>query len=179
MDQVPHQIMDLVIRSAQAHDGSALETASSGSTAAPAATINANTAPANTSRGSHRCGIDNCTFTSETAKGIREHQKNKHLGTECYWLRPDNEFCGHTTLSHEQLYEHFNSEHLRAVQQSGPPYQCCWPGNPGIPIPDGPPIPPENRCEQTFQHMSSADRHAREHQHKIWRAMDNVVWPRR
>ncbi|KAI8951865.1 hypothetical protein F4801DRAFT_600549 [Xylaria longipes] len=74
-----------------------------------------------------------------------------------------NEFCGYTTLSHEELYEHFNKEHLRSVQQSGPPYQCFWPGNPGIPIPDGPPIPLENRCEQTFQHLGSADRHAREH----------------
>ncbi|KAI0467983.1 hypothetical protein F4859DRAFT_517518 [Xylaria cf. heliscus] len=147
-------------------------------------TNDANTAPANTSsrrrrHSRHVCGMDDCTFTSETPKGIREHQKNKHLGTECYWLEPDDEFCGFTTRTHEELYEHFNQVHLRGANQRGPPYQCCWPGNPGIPIPGpgGSAVAPENPCEQAFQHVGSADRHAREHQHKIWRALDNVVWP--
>ncbi|KAI1735234.1 hypothetical protein F4680DRAFT_453142 [Xylaria scruposa] len=169
----------------------ALESMPSGSTAAPAATItaanttnNANTArytgAANTaSQRSHLCGMDNCPFTSATAKGIKEHQKNKHLGTECYWLLPDGELCGHTTVSHNEFYGHFNGVHLRParVRQNGPPYQCPWPGSPGIPIPGGPPVLPEGRCQQTFQNWSSAERHAREHQYKIWRAIDSVVWP--
>ncbi|KAI1749161.1 hypothetical protein F4782DRAFT_549987 [Xylaria castorea] len=158
--------------------GSAAENVISGSAAAAPAitTTTTSTTAKPSSRRSHRCGIDNCAFISTTAKGVREHQKNKHLGTECYWMHPDNEFCGCTALSHQELYEHFNG-HLRAINQSGPPYQCCWPGNPGIPIPGGPPVPYENRCEQTFQQMSGADRHAREHQHKIWRAMESAVWP--
>ncbi|KAH8163314.1 hypothetical protein CIB48_g4947 [Xylaria polymorpha] len=185
MDQETHpSTMELPIRSRAAgpvSEDAAPTSAAAAPTTAPTSTATTTTTPGNTSsRGNHRCGIDSCAFTSETAKGIREHQKNKHLGTECYWLRPDNEFCGHTTLTHEELYEHFNQEHLRGgVQQTGPPYQCNWPGNPGIPIPGGPPVPFESPCEQTFQHISSADRHAREHQHKIWRTMDNVVWPER
>ncbi|KAI0437195.1 hypothetical protein F4803DRAFT_571204 [Xylaria telfairii] len=180
--------MDLPIRllapAGHVSEDAAATPGAAGPSTAPANTGTSNnpaTTPGNTtSRGNHLCNADeNCTFTSETAKGIREHQKNKHLGLECYWLQPDNEFCGYTTLTHEELYEHFNQEHLRGgVQPSGPPYQCRWPGCPGIPIPGGgPSVPPENRCEQTFQHVSSADRHAREHQHKIWRAMDSVKWP--
>ncbi|TRX88270.1 hypothetical protein FHL15_010837 [Xylaria flabelliformis] len=160
----------------------------SGSTATQATTITtittttaatiANTAPANApARRSHPCGIDNCPFTSATAKGIREHQKNKHLGTECYWLLPDGEFCSHTTASHEELYEHFNQAHLRPARQNGPSHQCPWPGTPGIPIPGGPPVLPEGRCQHIFQNSSSAERHAREHQYKIWRVIDSVVWP--
>ncbi|KAI0547890.1 hypothetical protein F4679DRAFT_585997 [Xylaria curta] len=172
-----------------ASTGSASENMPSGSnTAAPATTITTtsnttnntnttNTVPANTASRRHHCGIDNCTFGSSTAKGIKEHQKNKHLGLECYWQLPDGEFCSFTTLSHEELYEHFNRVHIRPNRQNGPPYQCPWPGNPGIPIPGGSPVLPEGRCQQTFQNSSSAERHAREHQHKIWRALDSVVWP--
>ncbi|KAI0858325.1 hypothetical protein F4860DRAFT_527294 [Xylaria cubensis] len=161
----------------------------SGSTATPATTIttsnttatatnNADTGPSNTNtRRSHPCGIDNCAFTSATAKGIREHQKNKHLGTVCYWLLPDGEFCEHTTPSHEELYEHFNREHLRPARQNGPLHQCPWPGTPGIPIPGGLPVLPEGHCRHVFQNSSSAERHAREHQYKIWRAIESVVWP--
>ncbi|KAI0186155.1 hypothetical protein EV127DRAFT_484516 [Xylaria flabelliformis] len=72
------------------------------------ATNNANTGLANApARRSHPCGIDNCPFTSATATGIREHQKNKGA-TGGF---SDGEFCEHTTSSHEELYEHFNRAH--------------------------------------------------------------------
>ncbi|KAI1127879.1 hypothetical protein F5Y10DRAFT_265738 [Nemania abortiva] len=127
----------------------------------------------------HRCGIGRCPFETETLKGVHEHQKNKHLGTECFWWLPNGEFCGVMTETHEQLYEHFTKDHLKKeTRRNGQLFKCCWPGFPGMPLPTGPPIDPENKCEQTFQSASGAERHAREHQHKIWRRVENVVEPR-
>ncbi|KAI1145577.1 hypothetical protein F4825DRAFT_457357 [Nemania diffusa] len=122
------------------------------------------------------CGFGACTFETKTAKGIHEHHKNKHLGTICYWKFPDGSFCAHETETHEQLYAHFSKDHLkRSTDRLGTDsYRCPWPGNPDIPIPNGRPILADERCKQTFQSASGAERHAREHQYKIWRAIEDV-----
>ncbi|KAK5633671.1 hypothetical protein RRF57_009385 [Xylaria bambusicola] len=120
----------------------------------------------------HYCQVDRCEFTSGTARGILEHQKNKHLGKVCYWRFQNGGFCGHHTQTHEELYQHFNSVHLATTGRQGPPFQCQWPGGPAITIPNGPSLPEESQCTQMLQKKSSAERHAREHQYKIWRKVE-------
>ncbi|KAI0097285.1 hypothetical protein GGR51DRAFT_578373 [Nemania sp. FL0031] len=124
----------------------------------------------------HRCGIGACDFQTDTPKGVKEHQKNKHLGLECYWYYPaDNTFCRFKTATHEDLYEHFNKEHLKKeARQNGNAFVCCWPGMRRLELDDGS-IDPVNKCEQKFKQLSGAERHAREHQHKIWCAAEKLA----
>ncbi|KAI0502854.1 hypothetical protein F5B22DRAFT_652662 [Xylaria bambusicola] len=120
------------------------------------------------------CQVDGCKFTSGSARGIIEHQKNMHLGKVCYWRLENGRYCGHEAESHGELYQHFNSIHLATNGQQGPPFQCQWPGSLAMTIPNGPSIPAEPPCTQMLQKKGSADRHAREHQHKIWKKVEEL-----
>ncbi|KAI1421924.1 hypothetical protein F5Y12DRAFT_717924 [Xylaria sp. FL1777] len=147
--------------------------------------------------------MDGCSFQSDTERGIHEHRKNKHLGTKCYWPLQNGGICNHQTQTHERLYNHINGVHLgtkcnwplqnggicnhkaqtheklydhlnsvhlpeREVEEY--PYPCRWPGC----------VDSDETVTQpkTFEKLGSAERHAREHQYKIWRTMEPDVEPR-
>ncbi|KAI0402000.1 hypothetical protein F4802DRAFT_600526 [Xylaria palmicola] len=121
------------------------------------------------------CDIPGCDFASKLQTGVKEHQKNMHLGTVCYWPREDMQACNHTTETHDELLEHFHRQHLSRDGLSPEETRCCrWPGNPHLTTPDGRQIEVHPPCpHKLYTTAANADRHTRWHQHRLWCEMEN------
>ncbi|KAI1357638.1 hypothetical protein F5Y08DRAFT_323864 [Xylaria arbuscula] len=122
------------------------------------------------------CGLDGCTFQRAERHLVKEHKRSQHLGTICYWPAPGGSYCSYSTQTHTELREHFSAQHLRINGQRPAMYQCLWPGN-IIPFdtPSGGLVRATQPCTNSFSTKSSADRHARHHQHEIFQIEEKAA----
>ncbi|KAI1173470.1 hypothetical protein F4777DRAFT_600589 [Nemania sp. FL0916] len=139
----------------------------------PAAPATAARAAISAVGNNHTCNKDGCSYTCDTARGITEHCRSKHLGNRCYWMNEQGGFCNHTTATEADMCDHFDAhietafKRMRAGKSSNSRWQCPWAGSPGHNLATGVRTPEESACTRTYDKKGGAQRHACFHQFDI------------
>ncbi|KAI2634036.1 hypothetical protein GGS21DRAFT_543949 [Xylaria nigripes] len=114
-----------------------------------------------------------CGFRTAKPGGIREHVKNIHIGTECFFHTNGTQRCGFTASTEAEFYKHFNSVHARTNRHDDGKFHCQWQGNPefrsrsGLVV-----ISAKDPCNHALDRLTSLMRHCRDHQYQLWRQYD-------